>query len=154
MEITLIRSTAMLSRLGMKYRPFPAGPLTEVEGLQLLGKRITTNYALMIDCNDPYEFMDNVFLPFEVIDAKGGGYRTECGQFLKLHLGTAKVSALKRSGESIELRLFNPTSNSTHISIDGYTGEIVDLTGKVLDSFSGSVDLRPFGIITIMLRKA
>ncbi len=154
MEITLIRSTAMLSRLGMKYRPFPAGPLTEVEGLQLLGKRITANYALMIDCNDPYEFMDNVFLPFEVIDAKGGGYRTEYGQLLKLHLGTAKVSALKRSGESIELRLFNPTSNSTHISIDGYTGEIVDLTGKVLDSFSGSVDLRPFGIITIMLKKA
>ena len=154
MEITLIRSTAMLSRLGMKYRPFPAGPLTEVEGLQLLGKRITTNYALMIDCNDPYEFMDDVFLPFEVIDAKGDGYRTEYGQLLELHLGTAKVSALKRSGESIELRLFNPTSNPTHISIDGYTGEIVDLTGKVLDSFSGYVDLRPFGIITIMLRKA
>jgi hypothetical protein len=154
MEITLIRSTAMLSRLGMKYRPFPAGPLTEVEGLQLQGRRIMANYALMTDCNDPYEFMDNVFLPFEVLYPRGDGHRPERGQFLELHPGAAKVSALKRSGSSIELRLFNPTNNPTSVSVDDYTGEIVDLTGRVLDAFSGSIDLRPFGIVTIMLRKA
>ncbi len=152
-EITLIRSTAMLSRLGMKYRPFPAGPLTEVEGLQLQGKRITANYALMIDCNDPYEFMDNVFLPLEVLYSEGGGYRPECGQFLKLHTGAAKVSALRRSSGYMELRLFNPTGNTTYINIDGHTGEVVDLAGKVLSTFNGSTDLRPFGIVTILLRK-
>ena len=35
MALTLLRSTGMLSRLGMAYRPLPAGPLTPVEGLQL-----------------------------------------------------------------------------------------------------------------------
>ena len=33
LALTVLRSTGMLSRLGMAYRPFPAGPLTPVEGL-------------------------------------------------------------------------------------------------------------------------
>ena len=39
LALTILRSTGMLSRLGMAYRPFPAGPLTPVEGLQMRGKR-------------------------------------------------------------------------------------------------------------------
>ena len=38
--LTVLRSTGMLSRLGMAYRPFPAGPLTPVEGLQMTGRRV------------------------------------------------------------------------------------------------------------------
>ena len=39
LALTVLRSTGMLSRLGMAYRPFPAGPLTPVEGLQMRGSR-------------------------------------------------------------------------------------------------------------------
>ncbi len=46
--LTVLRSTGMLSRLGMAYRPFPAGPLTPVDGLQMTGKRITLGYALAV----------------------------------------------------------------------------------------------------------
>jgi hypothetical protein len=41
LALTLLRATGMLSRLGMAYRPFPAGPLTPVDGLQLVGRPIT-----------------------------------------------------------------------------------------------------------------
>ena len=40
MALTLLRSTGMLSRLGMAYRPLPAGPIVPVEGLQLRGRAI------------------------------------------------------------------------------------------------------------------
>jgi mannosylglycerate hydrolase len=36
--LTVLRATGMLSRLGMAYRPFPAGPLTPVDGLQMTGR--------------------------------------------------------------------------------------------------------------------
>jgi hypothetical protein len=36
----VLRSTGMLSRLGMAYRPLPAGPMTPVEGLQLRGRTV------------------------------------------------------------------------------------------------------------------
>ena len=45
LALTLLRSTGMLSRLGMAYRPLPAGPLTPVEGLQLQGRPIEARYA-------------------------------------------------------------------------------------------------------------
>jgi len=49
--------TAALDRhavtLGMSYRPFPAGPLTPVHGLQLVGEQIEANYALSVTPVDP-----------------------------------------------------------------------------------------------------
>ena len=54
LALTVLRSTGMLSRLGMTYRPFPAGPLTPVEGLQMRGKQVELRYALALDCDDPY----------------------------------------------------------------------------------------------------
>ena len=46
LALTVVRATGMLSRLGMAYRPFPAGPMTHVEGLQMVGSRVTLRYAL------------------------------------------------------------------------------------------------------------
>ena len=63
----MLRSTGMLSRLGMAYRPFPAGPLTPVEGLQMRGKPVTLRYALALDCADPYALADDVLLPLEAV---------------------------------------------------------------------------------------
>ncbi len=42
LALTVLRATGMLSRLGMTYRPFPAGPLTAVEGLQMRGSRVSS----------------------------------------------------------------------------------------------------------------
>ncbi len=78
--LTLLRSTGMLSRLGMAYRPFPAGPLTPVDGLQLVGRPIEARYALAVGEVDPWAMADDVLLPLEVVQAQGGGLARARGQ--------------------------------------------------------------------------
>jgi len=97
----------MLSRLGMAYRPLPAGPLTAVAGLQLQGRPIEARYALWIGCDDPYAMADDAFLPLELVHASGGGVRPARGSALEIE--GAEVSAVRRAAGLLEVRVFNPT---------------------------------------------
>ncbi|HEY1651382.1 MAG TPA: hypothetical protein VGG09_05820 [Acidimicrobiales bacterium] len=150
MALTVVRSTGMLSRLGMAYRPFPAGPLTPVEGLQMRGKRVTLRYGLALDCDDPYGLADDVLLPLETASSLGGGTRPASGS--EFTIDGAEVSALHREAGALEVRVFNPTAASTLVSIPGRSGWLVDLRGYPLEPFEGSFGLRPFGIATARLR--
>ena len=150
MALTVLRSTGMLSRLGMAYRPFPAGPMTAVEGLQMRGKRIALRYALALDCDDPYRLADDVLLPLEIAMSLGGGTRGAAGSELTVH--GAEVSALHRVGGVLEARVFNPTDVPAVVSLPGRSGWLVDLRGYPLEPFEGSFELRPFGIATARLR--
>ncbi len=150
MALTVLRSTGMLSRLGMAYRPFPAGPLTPVEGLQMRGKRVELRYALALDCADPYRLADDVLLPLEAVPSLGGGSRPASGT--ELTIAGAEVSALHRVGGVLEARVFNPTDQPTVVSFPGRSGWLVDLRGYPLEPFEGAFDLRPFGIATARLR--
>ena len=147
--LTVLRSTGMLSRLGMAYRPFPAGPMTPVEGLQMRGKRITFRYALALDCDDPYRLADDVLMPLEVAASLGGGARPPTGT--ELCVDGAEVSALHRVGGVLEARVYNPRSEPTVVSFPGRSGWLVDLRGYPLRRFEGSFELRPFGIATARL---
>jgi mannosylglycerate hydrolase len=148
--LTVLRSTGMLSRLGMTYRPFPAGPLTPVPGLQLTGRPISLRYALAVDCDDPYALADDVLVPLEVISALGGGTRASSGN--ELNVEGAQVSALRREGGVLELRVFNPTPDVATVAVHGHSGWLVDLRGYPQTHFEGSFELRPFGIATARLR--
>ncbi len=148
--LTVLRSTGMLSRLGMAYRPMPAGPMTPVEGLQMRGKRVTLRYALAVDCADPYRLADDVLLPLEPVSTLGGGGRDTSGSELSVH--GAEVSALHRVADALELRVFNPRADRAVVSIPGRSGWLVDLRGYPLEAFEGSFELRPFGIATARLR--
>ncbi|HEX4161013.1 MAG TPA: hypothetical protein VHZ05_00860, partial [Acidimicrobiales bacterium] len=150
MALTVLRSTGMLSRLGMAYRPFPAGPMTPVEGLQMRGKHVTLRYALMLDCEDPYSLADDVLLPLEATASLGGGTRPSSGT--ELTVDGAEVSALHRVAGALELRVYNPRPGATTVSIPGRSGWLVDLRGYPQESFEGSFELRPFGIATARLR--
>ena len=150
LALTVLRSTGMLSRLGMAYRPFPAGPLTPVEGLQMRGKRVTLHYALALDCDDPYRLADDVLLPLETVPSLGGGTRPAAGTELTVH--GAEVSVLHRVAGVLEARVFNPTARVTPVSFPGRSGWLVDLRGYPLEPFEGSFELRPFGIATARLR--
>ncbi len=152
LALTVLRSTGMLSRLGMAYRPFPAGPMTPVEGLQMRGKRVTLRYALEVDCEEPYRLADDVLLPLEVVLSLGGGSRPESGNELTV-LG-AEVSALHRVAGVLEARVFNPTDQPAAVSFPGRSGWLVDLRGYPLEPFEGSFELRPFGIATARIRTA
>jgi mannosylglycerate hydrolase len=148
--LTVLRSTGMLSRLGMAYRPFPAGPLTPVEGLQMRGKQVELRYALALDCDDPYGLADDVLLPLEPVQSLGGGPRPASGSALAVH--GAEISALHRVAGVLEIRVFNPTSRSAVVSFPGRAGWLVDLRGYPQEPFEGSFELRPFGIATARLR--
>ena len=148
--LTVLRSTGMLSRLGMAYRPFPAGPLTPVPGLQMTGRPISLRYALAVDCDDPYALADDVLLPLQVVSALGGGSRTASGS--ELTVEGAQVSALRREGGQLELRVFNPTPDVATVAVHGHSGWLVNLRGYPHTHFEGSFELRPFGIATARLR--
>ncbi len=150
LALTVLRSTGMLSRLGMTYRPFPAGPLTPVEGLQMRGKQVELRYALALDCDDPYALADDVLLPLETVPSLGGGTRPPSGTELALH--GAEVSALHRVAGVLEARVFNPRAEPTVVSFPGRAGWLVDLRGYPQEPFEGSFELRPFGIATARLR--
>jgi alpha-mannosidase len=152
LALTVLRATGMLSRLGMAYRPFPAGPLTPVEGLQMRGKPVTLRYALALDCDDPYRLADDVLLPLETVSSLGGGDRPSSGSALGVH--GAEVSALHRTGPGgvLEARVFNPSERPTVVSFPGRAGWLVDLRGYPLEPFEGSFELRSFGVATVRLR--
>ncbi len=146
LALTLLRSTGMLSRLGMAYRPLPAGPLTPVEGLQLRGRTIEARYALCLACDDPYAMVDDAFVDLDVVYAPGGGWRPASGS--ELDVEGAEVSAVRRQAGMLEVRVFNPTDHPTTVSFGARSGWLVDLRGRTLEPVDGSVELRPFGIAT------
>ncbi len=149
--LTVLRSTGMLSRLGMTYRPFPAGPLTPVPGLQMTGRPISLRYALAVGADvDPFAMADDVLLPLEVVTTLGGGSRPTAGS--ELTIEGAEVSALRREGGLVEVRVFNPTAAQATVAIAGRAGWLVDLRGYPERPFEGSFELRPFGIATARLR--
>jgi hypothetical protein len=149
LALTVLRSTGMLSRLGMVYRPFPAGPMTPVEGLQMRGRGVTLRYALALDCADPFRMADDVLLPLETVTSLGGGERPSSGS--ELTVDGAVVSALRRVGGVLEIRLFNPGAQEATVSLAGRSGWLVDLRGYPQARFEGSFPLRPFGIATARL---
>jgi len=146
MAVTLLRSTGMLSRLGMAYRPLPAGPLTPVEGLQLRGRTIEARYALCTGCDDPYAVVDDAFVPLDVLYAPGGGERPPSASALEVE--GAEVSAVRRQAGMLEVRVFNPTARTTTVKVGARSGWLVDLRGRTVEPVDGSFDLRPFGIAT------
>ncbi len=148
LALTLLRSTGMLSRLGMSFRPLPAGPLTAIDGPQLIGP-VEARYALQLGGADPYRLVDDAALPLVAVGSFGGGDRGPSGSALTIH--GAEVSAVRREAGSLEVRVFNPTNAPTVVEIDGRSGWLVDLRGRPVSPFEGRFDLRANGIATVRL---
>lgn len=149
LALTLLRATGMLSRLGMTYRPFPAGPLTPVQGLQLVGRQIETQYAVTIEKVDPWAMADDVLVPLESVQSLGGGWRGSRGS--ELSVEGAIVSAVRREAGLVEIRLFNPSDRDAEARMGSSSGWVVDLRGLPLRPFEGTVTLRPWEILTVRL---
>jgi mannosylglycerate hydrolase len=147
LALTLLRATGMLSRLGMAYRPLPAGPLTPVAGLQLRGRPVEARYALCSGCDDPYAMVEDVFCPLDVVYAPGGGWRVASGSMLEVR--GAQVSSVQRQGATLEVRVFNPTADRVTVGFGDRSGWLVDLRGRTLEPVDGTFALRPFGVATV-----
>jgi hypothetical protein len=148
LALTLLRCTGKLSGTDLATRPWPAGPPMPAEGAQMQGRQ-RLRYAVHVGDADPYALVDGAFLPLEVAYAPGGGDRPPRGAALRVQ--GAEVSALRRDGGALELRVFNPTDAETTVEIDGRRGWLVDLRGRPVEPFDGFFSLRPWGIATARL---
>jgi len=148
LALTLLRSTGMLSRLGMSLRPLPAGPMHALEGPQMLGP-VDVSYALAVGDVDPYALADDVLVPLQTSSSFGGGNRPDRGT--ELTVEGARVSSVRRNAGVLEVRVFNPTDDDTMVDLPGRSGWLVDLRGRPVAPFEGSFPLRPHGIATARL---
>src|SRR5664280_1311964 len=148
LALTLLRSTGMLSRLGMATRPLPAGPMTPLEGPQMLGP-IDVSYALAVSEIDPFAMADDVLVPLATSASFGGGDRPDRGSALTVR--GAEVSAVRRQAGQLEVRVFNPEPTATQVELPGRSGWLVDLRGRPIVPFEGSFELRAQGIATARL---
>jgi mannosylglycerate hydrolase len=148
LALTLLRATGMLSRLGMTTRPFPAGPMTPLEGPQMIGP-VEARYALCVESCDPYRLADQVLIPLMTTGSFGGGTRPLSGTPLSIQ--GAEVSAVQIRDGAIEVRVLNPSDRPAMIDVEGRSGWLVDLRGRPLVPFERRFELRGHGIATFRL---
>ncbi|HEV3401247.1 MAG TPA: glycoside hydrolase family 38 C-terminal domain-containing protein, partial [Acidimicrobiales bacterium] len=148
LAITLLRAVGLLSGTDLATRPQPAGPPLPVEGAQLQG-RLTLRYGVALGDDDAWPAVDDAFLPLELTMGSGRGPLPSSGSALSVE--GAQVSAVRRTGGHLEVRVFNPTPEETTLTIAGRSGWLVDLRGRRLERFDGSLPLRPWGIATLRL---
>ncbi len=152
--ITLARATGLLSQGPMTTRPLPAGPITPMEGSQLQ-KPIIATYALHVGDADPYALVDDVLVPLQVLRTHSGRvHDTEAPRVTKgqaLSIDGAPVSSLRRAAGRVELRVFNPSNDTTTVTIAGRRGWLVDLRGRPLEPFEERFTLEPWRIATAVL---
>jgi hypothetical protein len=153
LAVTLLRATGMLSQGPMVTRPLPAGPLTPIEGPQLQ-RVVTARYAVAVGDVDPYALADDVLVPL-LPDQEGGPATPDATRSASsgtpLTVEGAEVAAVVREGTTLRVRVFNPRPDPTTVTVDGRHGWLVDLRGRPLSPFDGSIDLRPWGIATLAL---
>ncbi|HET8931071.1 MAG TPA: glycoside hydrolase family 38 C-terminal domain-containing protein, partial [Acidimicrobiales bacterium] len=162
LAVTLLRATGMLSAPPMPSRPLPAGPFDPAEAAQLQGP-LKMRYAVHVGDADPYELVDEAFLPLVVagtgtagdtVDERVPGDSDAPRAASMLAVSGAEVSALYRLQDDpdvLVLRLFNPSSTSVTVTVDGRTGILVDLRGDGDEPFDGRYELDPWAIQTIHL---
>jgi hypothetical protein len=152
LALTLLRSTGMLSRVEMAYRPLPAGPPLKMDGPQMLGP-VEARYAIHVGDDasdrDPYDLVEDAFIPLAVVRADGGGDRSTTGTALVVE--GAKVSALRRVPGGLEVRVFNPSPNPTEVRVGARSGWLIDLRGRPVAPFDGSFPLGAQAIATAHL---
>ena len=148
LALTLLRATGMLSRLGMTLRPLPAGPMLAIEGPQMLGP-VEVRYGLAVGESSRTGWPPSFWIPCSppVRSVGATGRRKARPSAVR----GAEVSALRREGGRVEVRLFNPRDQVTTVEIVGRSGWLVDLRGRPLAPFEGSFELRPQGIVTVRL---
>ncbi len=149
LALTLLRATGFLSRGPMALRALPAGPIIEMEGSQVRGVH-RWSYAVALGDVDPYALVDEASLPMPVAVGQGRGNWSDVGDLLRVD--GAEVSAVRRVGGSLEVRVFNPTSDEVRVDLGHRGGWIVDLRGRPQEPVEGGFALGPWKIATIRLR--
>ncbi|MHB1930931.1 MAG: hypothetical protein ACYCUG_16190, partial [Acidimicrobiales bacterium] len=147
--LTLLRATGILSRPAPALRPNAAGPPLPTTDTQLVGP-LELHYGVAVgDDVDPWSLAETAWVPLRVVTAAGGGPLPSTGT--RLQVSGAEVSALRRVGGALELRVFNPTDEPALVGVEDRSGWVVDLLGRPAERWKGSFPLRAWGIATVRL---
>ncbi|MFN8025835.1 MAG: glycoside hydrolase family 38 C-terminal domain-containing protein [Acidimicrobiia bacterium] len=159
LALTLLRATGYLSRSELSLRPNPAGPLDVLEGPQLQG-RVTLRYALLPhrgtwEQADLFDAADEFLVPLQKV--RGGGWPGASAPAAGSNLTVtgAPVSAVTREGDDVLVRVFNPGTTDTDVSITRngtpLGGAVVDFVGTEVAPFAGTLTVAPGAIRTLRL---
>ena len=160
LAVTLLRATGLLSNGPMPARPLPAGPVLATPGAQVPGSQVF-RYGVAFDAppavGDPassrwagaYAAADELSLPLLTLRAEGRGVGPSHGQ--ALCVTGAEISSVRRRGDTLEVRVFNPSPDSTHVEVQGRAGWVLDLRGRAVEPFEGSLELTPWQIATLQV---
>jgi alpha-mannosidase len=159
LALTLLRAVGYLSRTEPQLRPNPAGPAARLEGPQLPGLQ-RAEYAVLLHrgdwrAADCYGAADAFLVPFERarVVAHTNASRPPAGAVLRVD--GAEVSAVHRVPGGLVVRVFRTAADAGRVAVEHEgvpaLGHVVDLRGRPLAPFEGSIELRPFEIATLQL---
>ena len=160
LALTLLRSVGYLSRSEPALRPNPAGPMIPVAGAQLPGRQ-RADYAVLLhagDWRDGGLLRDRRRAPRAVrtrARAAGATAPTRAATGSALRVDGAEVSAVMRTPGGVVVRVFRTDAGAGPVTVD-YLGApargwVIDLQGRPVAPFEGTVDLRPWEICTLQL---
>ncbi|MGO9876227.1 MAG: glycoside hydrolase family 38 C-terminal domain-containing protein [Acidimicrobiia bacterium] len=159
LALTVLRSVGYLSRSEPALRPNPAGPTVPVAGAQLLGPQRAA-YAVLVHRGDwrtgeCYACADALLVPFERARAAGTTSPVRPPTGAALRVDGAEVSAVLRTPGGVIVRIFRTDSEPGTVRVGHEDaparGWIIDLQGRPVAPFEGTVELRPWEICTLQL---
>ncbi len=159
LALTLLRATGYLSRSEIAFRPNPAGPLDPLVGPQLL-RPLTFDYAVAPHAGDwraarLYDLADTFLVPLERVRGGGVSGASRAPKGSALRVDGAVVSAVLREPGGLVVRVHNPAPEPVDVGIElagaPAHGWLVDLRGRPLERFEGTVALAPHRIATLRL---
>lgn len=137
LAITLLRCVGTISRERLATRPYAAGPDVPTPEAQMLG---TWPILLgLMPAGPPQALLaawERLALPLLEAPAEGGGRVPASGSLLEVS-GEACLSAVRRAGEDVEVRLWNPLDRPVRVRVGG-----------------GELELAPAEIQTLQVRGA
>ena len=105
-----------------------------------------------VGLGDPYALADDVLVPLQVLRTTTGGAGVATDSVAQaLSVDGAPVSSLRRVAGRLELRVFNPSADTTTVTLDGRRGWLVDLRGRPVAPFEERFTLEPWRIATAVL---
>ena len=162
--LTLLRSFGLISRNANPYREDPAGPEIPVPAAQLLGGR-SFRFALYPHAGSwlqagTREAAERYRHPFLVVRSAGpGGAPTTSMPGLRLVGDGAVLTAVRRRGDWLEVRVVNEAPDPSQATLHGSFSEArpADLLGRpgipaTVSDDALTLDLGPWEIRTVQLR--
>jgi alpha-mannosidase len=160
LALTLLRAVGYLSRSEPSLRPNPAGPVDAVRGAQMHGPNVC-DYAVLPHRGDwrtagLYAEADTFLVPLERARVSAVSSRSVPGSGVALEVEGAEVSAVARDAGGLVVRLFRtaPDVGTVFVTCAGLParGWVTDLRGAPIESFEGSIEMRPWEIVTLRLK--